>query len=146
MRTMGCAVCVFLLSSSSSAQGHRSRPPGCSGRAPSAPRPCGTPPGRTRSPEDPGPAPSEDLSWPSPGATACRPDLVPQFKGGCREETPAGCRSRRPTLTAALHPASWTWTPALHSRPPPPPPPLRAGARRPHPPSARGLPAEPPPR
>lgn len=42
------------------------------------------------------------------------------------------CERRHPTLTAALHPASRTRTPAQHSRPPPPPP--RAGARRPHPP------------
>ncbi|XP_059544768.1 proline-rich protein HaeIII subfamily 1-like [Myotis daubentonii] len=63
--------------------------------------------------------------------------------------TPAPSRSRgrserrRPTLTAALHPASRTRTPARHSRPPPPPP--RAGARRPHPPTTRGHSAKPPP-
>lgn len=72
-----------------------------------------------------------------------RPPRVTPAPNHSRRRRRGRSERRRPTLTAALHPASRTRTPARHSRPPPPPP--RAGVRRPHPPTTRGHSAKPPP-
>lgn len=124
--------------------GHHSRPPGSSApAAPGCPSPRPTPsrgpgvPGTSArtaaaghpcSPQSP---PLRAAVWPPGHSTATRrwPLRVTPAPGPGRH---GRTERRRPTLTAALHPASRAPTPARHSRPPPPPPP--AGARRPHPP------------
>lgn len=87
---------------------------------------------RTRGPGNTGPARRQRSLWPPPLPAAARAARTLDGNARVAAAGDLSPRRSRPTLTAALHPASWTRTPARHSRPPPPPP--RAGARRPHPP------------
>lgn len=139
MPNVGHAKCLLLLSSSS-AQGHRSCPPGSPSAA--APLVPSDPSLRTRSPGHTEPAhrrrSSAHPQWPPLPAAAWAARTLDVNS----PVTPMPClghgswsERRHPTLTAALHPASGARTPARHSRPSRPPPPAPS-------PTAFGRPAK----
>ena len=139
MPNVGHAKCLLLLSSSS-AQGHRSCPPGSPSAA--APLVPSDPSRRTRSPGHTDPARRHRSlahpQWPPLPAAAWAARTLDVNS----PVTPMPClgrgswsERRHPTLTAALHPASRARTPARQSRSSRPPPPAPS-------PTAFGRPAK----